>query len=266
MIKICFSVLHYSITFHFEMEKKYIDTLSKIGETLSLTNASRQVLTSIDDGSYINYSQNWSNILIRSFNDNELINIFKGIVIAEQCYTQLCGSATVGKVLYDEIENRNLDVNLKIADWAYTNTRNGYIPFGSNGGIRGKSKDAYEYVQNSKAYSIQLKDEREGNSQLQLLKKIKGLEKTLSQKENEIITLKRRLELSKLSRTEIANTVINDITKPVYYYCHEIETLINDKSVDKILLENILKRFKEKEKKNTKDLKNRLLIEIKNRR
>jgi len=247
------------------MEKKYTDILSKIGETLSLDNESRQALTSIDDGYYINYSENWSNNIIKSFTDNELINIFKGLIIAEQCYSQLCGSATVGKFLYREIENRNLDDDLKIANWAYTTTRNGYIPFDSNGNIRAKSKDAYEFVQNTKEYSIQIDDEQEGKDKRLLMKKIEGLEKTLSQKENEIVTLKSRLELAKLSRTEIANEVINDNSKPVYYYYHEIETLINDKSVDKILLENILKKFKEKERKNIKDLKNRLLEEITNR-
>ena len=247
------------------MEKKYIDILFKIGETLSLDNESRQMLTSIDDGYYINYSENWSNNIIKSFTDNELINIFKGLVIAEQCYSQLCGSATVGKFLYREIENRSLDENLKIANWAYTNTRNGYIPFDSNGNIRAKSKDAYEFVQNSKEYSIQIEVEQEDKEKRLLMKKIEGLEKTLSQKENEIITLKKRLELAKLSRTEIANEIINDNSKPVYYYYQEIETLINDKSVDKKLLENILSKFKEKERKNIKDLKNRLLEEITNR-
>ena len=154
---------------------------------------------------------------------------------------------------------------MKIANWAYTTTRNGYIPFDSSGNIRAKSKDAYQFVQNSKEYSIQINDEQEGKEKRLRIKKIEGLEKTLSQKENEIITLKSRLELAKLSRTEIANEVINDNSKPVYYYYHEIETLINDKSVDKILLEKILKKFKEKERKNIKDLKNRLLEEITNR-
>lgn len=247
------------------MEKKYIDILFKIGESQSLDNESKQLLTSIDDGYYINYSENWSNNIIMSFTDNELISIFKGLIVAEQCYGQLCGSATVGKLIYREIENRNLDRNLKIANWAYINTRNGYIPFDSNGSIRAKSKDAYEFVQNMKDYSIQIEVEQEEKEKRLLLKKIEGLERKLSQKENEIISLKKRLELSKLSRTEIANTIINDKSRPVYFYCHEIETLITDKSVAKSLLEKILGRFNEKERKNIKDLKNRLIEEITNR-
>jgi hypothetical protein len=84
-------------------------------------------------------------------------------------------------------------------------------------------------------------------------------------REEEIRILKLRLELSKLSRTEIANKIIDDNIKPVYFYYHEIETIINDKSVDKKLLEKILTKFKTKEKKNIKDLKNKLIEEITNR-
>jgi hypothetical protein len=247
------------------MEKKYIDILLKIGESLFLDGESREILTNIDDGYYICYSKNWKNNIIESFNDTELINVFKGLIVAEQCYTQLCGSTTVGKILYREIENRNLDEDLKIANWAYINTRNGYIPFDSNGNIRAKSKDAYEFIKNSNAHSYQVHVEQEDKENRLLIKKIRGLEKILSKREEEIRILKLRLELSKLSRTEIANKIIDDNIKPVYFYYHEIEAIINDKSVDKKLLEKILTKFKTKEKKNIKDLKNKLIEEITNR-
>lgn len=247
------------------MEKKYTDLLSKIGETLSLDNESRQALTSIDDGYYINCSENWSNNIIKSFSDNDLINIFKGLIIAEQCYSQLCGSVTVGKLLYREIGNRNLDENLKIANWAYTTTRNGYIPFDSNGRARESCSDAYAFIQYQKESGIRHLNERDQKKKRLLIKKNEGLEKKLSQKEKEIKTLKRRLDLAKLSTTQMANEIINDDSQPVYFYYHEIETLIRDKSVDKKLLENILSKFKNKEKKEIKSLKNKLKEEIKNR-
>lgn len=132
------------------MEEKYIDILLKIGESLFLDNESKHLLTSIDDGYTVYYSENWENSIVESFEDNELINVFKGLIIAEQCYNQLCGSATIGKSLYREIEKRNLDKDLLIANWAYTNTRNGYIPFDSNGSIRARSNDAFEFIRNSK--------------------------------------------------------------------------------------------------------------------
>ncbi|GEM_PF-5771177 len=247
------------------MEKKYIDILFKIGESLTLDKESKNILTNIDDGYYINCSVNWKENNIKSFTNVELINIFKGLIIAEQCFTQLCGSATIGKFLYKEIQNRNLDENLEIANWAYINTSNGYIPFDSNGNIRAISKNAYEFIQNDIAFSYQMKVEKIEKEKRLLQKKIEGLKRTLSQKEKEIRTLKRRLELAKLSSTELVNEIINDNSKPVYFYYHEIETLINDRSVDRSLLESILKKFKEKEKKKFKDLKKRLIEEIANR-
>ena len=63
----------------------------------------------------------------------------------------------------------------------------------------------------------------------------------------------------------MANEIINDSSKPVYYYSIEIDILIKDKSVDKKLLKTILNKFKEREKKSTNKLKNRLIEEIKNR-
>ena len=171
------------------MEKKYIDILSNIVESLSIDEESRQILANIDDGYYINYSENWRNNIIESFTDINLINIFKELVVAEQFYSQLFGYETVGKVLYREIENRNLDENLRIANWAYTKTRNGYIPFDSNGNIRAKSKDAYEFIQNSRGYSRQIEIDKDDKVKRLLIKKNEGFEKTLSQKENEIKTL-----------------------------------------------------------------------------
>lgn len=247
------------------MEKIYTDILSRIGESLKLDKESRKILLSIDDGAYVNYSVNWGDNIIESLSDVELIYTFRGLVVAEQCYSQLCGSATVGKFLYREIENRNLDTNLKLANWAYTNTRNGYIPFDSNGNIRAKSKDAYEFIQNRKKHSIQIDVEREDKEKRLLVDKIKGLERTVSQKGNKILILKKRLELAKLSRSEIADEIISDTSKPVYFYYHEIETLMNDKSVSKKLLKTILSKFKEKERKNIKELKNRLIEEIAHR-
>ena len=133
------------------MEREYINILKKIGESKILDKDSKQILTGIDNGYYINYSENWRDVQIESFTNIELISVFNGLIVAEQCYSQLCGYATIGKSLNREIESRNLDRDLKIANWAYTNTRNGYIPFDSNGNIRANSKDAYEFIRNSES-------------------------------------------------------------------------------------------------------------------
>ena len=65
--------------------------------------------------------------------------------------------------------------------------------------------------------------------------------------------------------TEIADIIIKDLRKSIYYYCYLIEKIINDKSIEKQLLMKILERFKTKEKKNIKILKDKLIEEINKR-
>jgi len=248
-----------------KMEREYIEILFKLGETLNLDEDSKSILTNIDDGYYINYSENWGDSTISTLTNIELINIFKGLIIAEQCYTQLCGSATVGKLLYREIEKRNLDSDLKIANWAYINTKNGYIPFDSNGAIRAKSIDAFDFIKNSQDYSRHIVSEKENKKVRILNERIEGLEKKILQQNKIIDELKKRLELSLKNNLEIANIILNENTKPIYYYSYEIERIINDKSIDKKLLSKILERFNIKEKRNAKTLKDKLIKEINNR-
>ena len=137
----------------------------------------------------------------------------------------------------------DVGINMEIANWAFNNTRNGYIPFGTDGAIRARSKDAHEFVYNLEAYSDQLVVEKENKKQRMLNDKINSLEKIIIQQRNAIDDLKYRLDLSMKSNTEIAKDIINSHTKPVYYYMYEIERIINDKAVDVSLLENILKKF-----------------------
>lgn len=246
------------------MEREYIEILYKLGETLKLDEDSKNVLTKIDDGYYLNYSGNWDRSTISSFTNNELINIFKGLIIAEQCYSQLCGSVTVGKMFYREIEKRNLDPDLNIANWSYKNTKNGHIPFGS-GAIRARSIDAFEFIKNKQARNEQITSEKDNKKVRLLTQSIEGLKRKILQQNKLIDELKKRLKLSLKTNLEIAGIILNENAKPIYYYSYEIERIINDKSLDKKLLEKILKKFNNKEKRNAKTLKDKLIEEINNR-
>lgn len=266
------------------MEREYVDILKKIGESKILDKVSMQVLTGIDNGHHINYLPNWGAFQIESLTDIEIINIFRGLILAEQCYSDLCGSASVGKIIYREIDKRNLDLDLEIANWAYTKTRNGYIPFDSNGNIRAKSKDVYEFIRNSESLKFhnlsEYADNRIKNLQQYLDKKIideknvtiQTLEKIIIDKESIIIDykkkfldLKTRLVLANASPTELAAIIIDDNEHTIYFYHKEIERLIDETSIDKKQLENILNKFKQKENKHNTILKDKLIDEIKNR-
>lgn len=247
------------------MEREYIEILYRLGETLQLDEESKNILTRIDDGYYLNYSENWQKSDIISLTNNELINVFKGLIIAEQCYSQLCGSATIGKLFYREIENRNLDPDLNIANWSYINTKNGYIPFDSNGAIRAISIDAFDFIKNQQNLSRRIDSEKDGKKVRLLTERIEGLEKEILQKNKIIDELKNRLKLSLKTNSEIAEIILNENIRPIYYYSYEIERIINDKSLNKELLETILQKFDNKEKRNAKMLKDKLKEEINNR-
>jgi len=77
--------------------------------------------------------------------------------------------------------------------------------------------------------------------------------------------LEERFTLSVMRNFDLAQKIINDNTRPVYFYCYEIEKIIIDKSLGKKVLEEILSKFKDMEKRNTKKLKNKIIQEINNR-
>lgn len=81
---------------------------------------------------------------INSLSDLELIQIFKGLVIAEKKLDWHCGSTTPAAHIYQHITLRNLDFDYALADWAFQYSDNEYIPFGWR---RHGERTAYEYIQ-----------------------------------------------------------------------------------------------------------------------
>jgi hypothetical protein len=261
------------------MEKQFIVTLIKVGNSNTIDNDSEQILKNTD----INYCENWTEIITKLKTD-ELIGVFKGIVIAEKHFHWRHGSAATGVWLYREITKRKIDTDLKIANWAFLYTDNGYIPFGSDGNIRHKSKDAYDYIRNSESLLFyELSDyaiDRINNSSSyldsrkidelnvenkSLRRKISELEETISKIQFEKDRLKKRLELTKKPSLEKAQIIIHDTGSPVYLYSEEIEQILFDKDLPIDLLKEILLKFKDNENKHNTILKNKIINEINNR-
>lgn len=284
------------------MESRYVNILRHLGQTLFLDEVSRNILMDLDSGGHIMDSGNWSEEQITSFTDEELIDVFRGLIIAEQCYKDLGGSASVGKFLYREIEERNIDQDLRIANWAYILTRNGYIPFDSDGRKRREARDAFEFMGRSREgidpswiqskYSNQTINESDTKEVRDLKKRIFLLEEEVSRQETAYCNLKEikaleekmvamenvfrqnretirhqkeMLELCVKDAKEIAQLILADTSKPINYYYYAIERTLYDKSVGKIVLESLLEKFKRRERGNVKILKARLVKEISNR-
>lgn len=241
-------------------KKEHINELIKIGKSLSIDDTQRVYFSKLDFLNRLSF-HTWDSILIK-LNDDELVGIFKGILLIEKELNWIGGSVASGVWIYKFIQKRKLDPEYNIANWALKNTNNPYIPFGS---INHNSKNVVDYFLIKQEFSYIKKIEKISKEKRILENKITLLENKINNQENKITELKTRLKLISLTPNEIAGKIISDKKHPVYFYYHEIDKLIKDKSVDKKQLENILSKFKEKESKNIKELKNRLIKEITNR-
>jgi hypothetical protein len=121
------------------------DILKKVGLSLIVDIETENILINTEE---INYCENWDKTFATLTNDM-LILVFKGIVVVEKHFQWRHCSAATGVYMYKEIQKRKLDTNLELANWSFLYSDNSYIPFGSAGNIRFKSKNAYDYIRNT---------------------------------------------------------------------------------------------------------------------
>jgi hypothetical protein len=266
---------------------KIIDTIISVGKALAVNDEGKNLLSKLTEYNVENKIRiddlDLRSSLIKTSDEN-LINFFKGLVIIGNYFDWGINSGSAAIFVYRDIMERKLDRDLKIADWAFINSHNPYIPFGSAGNIRYSSKDAYDYVRNSQMqYSLDLNSEtmeklNTYSSYLDqrtieelkvdkstLTRKIADLEEEITKLKTEKENLKLRLTLSKKSNIEKAQYIIENETRIIYFFSEEIEQIIADKKVPRDLLEQIKDKFNDNENKNNIVLKNRLINEINNR-
>ena len=136
--------------YFYNIFKKWIcmtseDILKKVGLSLIVDIETENILINTEE---INYCENWDKTFATLTNDM-LILVFKGIVVVEKHFQWRHCSAATGVYMYKEIQKRKLDTNLELANWSFLYSDNSYIPFGSAGNIRFKSKNAYDYIRNT---------------------------------------------------------------------------------------------------------------------
>ena len=109
----------------------------------------------IQEMHYINV---WS-----ALSNEDIVPFFKGLVICERLYRNGLGhgSASPAIKVYHEIQNRGLDVDYKIGDWAFQYSENEYIPLGF--GNRHGAKTIYEYLEWERKYEESLRLEKENS-------------------------------------------------------------------------------------------------------
>lgn len=266
---------------------KIIEAIISVGRNSSVNDEFVPILSTLSEYNIVNKIRiddlDLRNSLLTFSNEN-LINIFRGLVIIGNYFDWGVNSGSDAICIYRLIIERKLDRDLKIANWAFLNSQNPYIPFGSAGNIRHSSRDAYDYVRNSgMQYSLDLTQEviekidgyssyldqrtieelKVTNDTLQ--SKISDLEADVIKLKIEKENLKIRLLLSEKSNIDKANFIIKDTIRPVYFYSKEIEHIIEDKQVDKSILTQLQNLFKDEENQHNKTLKIKIINEINNR-
>ena len=233
--------------------------LIEIGTVQEINSEQKLYLSKLDE---INRQTNkvWNSIII-DLDDENLVKLYKGIVIVEKELKWIGGSVAGGIWVYKEISKRKIDENFLIGDWTLSITNNSYLPFGST---NYDAKTIVEYF-NRKWNNYHRREIEKIAKEIRNLNEDKiGLENTIERQQNEIDDLKYRNSLLSKSNIEIANIIISDNSKSIYFYSTEIEKIINDKSIGKEIYEQIFSRFKEKEKRNIKALKAKLEERINN--
>ena len=84
----------------------------------------------------------------KMLNNEDLINLFRGLVVLEEYWFSMgerIGSTTDTKYVYWEIENRKLDNDHSIGNWAFVFSSNPYVPLDT--GNRHGAQTIYEYLE-----------------------------------------------------------------------------------------------------------------------
>ncbi len=265
---------------------KIIEAIISVGKDSSVNDEFVPILSNLSEYNIENKIR-IDNLDLRNklltFTDENLINTFRGLVIIGNYFNWGINSGSEAIFIYRLIMKRNLDRDLKIANWAFQNSQNPYIPFGSAGNIRHSSRDAYDYVRNSgMQHSLDLTQEviekidgyssyldqrtieelKVKNDTLQ--RKLSDLEVDIIKLKNEKENLKIRLLLAEKSNNDKAQFIINNSDRPIYFYSKEIEQIIQDKEVNKNTLIQLHYLFKDDENQHNKALKIKLMNEINN--
>lgn len=160
---------------------------------------------------------------IDAINDNDLILLFKGLVIAEKELSWHCGSTTPAAHVYQHINSRNLDVECALADWAFQYSDNEYIPFGF---IRHGEKTAYEYLHWREDFHRRIIQER-FDAEARKEERLKRAEKIALQKKlSDALTRERYNEIMQMEPLKQVQTIVDDSSRNLLYYMPVINGLL----------------------------------------
>ncbi len=117
-------------------------TLTQTDILRLVTFANQCLLSQCEENDFSKYFEERSNLnnihisewrkMCETVENDDLILLFKGLVLAESRFGLKGGSVASSISIYRIITERSLDMTGEIANWALNNTSNDYVPFGTS--------------------------------------------------------------------------------------------------------------------------------------
>ena len=107
-------------------------------------------------------SRVWLPLDWKTLNDDDLVALFKGLVIIEEYWFtrgEHIGSTTETKFVYHEIRSRGIDKGFSLGDWAFQYSSNPYVPMDT--GNRHGAKTIFELFNWEKRYQTRVLKEKD---------------------------------------------------------------------------------------------------------
>lgn len=204
-----------------------------------------------ESGKSIFYSVLWKENLWGSKGDEDLIALFKGLVLAEGFYGETCNSTTITAHIYREIQRRNLDGNYEIADFAFTHSKNDYTPFGTTR----HGTNMKEHLKFQTDLELRRQHERL-NKRIRLANKAaNSSQKNEEQLQKNMDAMRYRMTVARMSVDEFITEVTQRSEKPLVFFSEEIRFRLEQNQFTQEQKLQLLKRMPKAARRNVRELR-----------
>jgi len=247
-----------------ELTLKDINDLIEIGIS-EVPNAN--LYNSFKSRDFINRQRGdtWQKVLLKKSNI-ELVSIYKSLILIERELKWIGGSVAGAIWVYKIIQERNLDLDYKLADFGLRNSKNPYIPFGSSYYGKRTIPEYFLYnkekskIKAEKSQEYDVKLAREKGRKFKRANAITELRK-LTKKERENIKIELHDNYKSKTLLERLELIANNEKYPPEYYPTEWANVLEEE-IQKLPLK-LVQRLYDKLSTRTRGSWKRLAQELK---
>ena len=200
----------------------------------------------------------WKNKLWAARDNEDLIHLFKGLVLAEGFYRETCNSTTITAHIYREIQRRSLDKDYAIADFAFTYAKNEYTPLGT---IR-HGENMHENLKFDSDLALRRQQERL-NKRIRLANKAaNSAQKNEEHLQKNMDAMRYRMTVARMPVDEFIIEVTQRSEKPLAFFSEEIRFRLEQNQFTQEQKLQLLKRMPEAARRNVRELKDKIKASI----